>query len=87
MTLTNENQNIQEIQSIVIKAKDFYKAQKFIESYQLYKSIYRKFNDLRVIPNLIDIAFISTKKNFLQNKKLKFKLIHSLIKFGLNKEM
>ena len=86
MTLTNENQNIQEIQSIVIKAKDFYKAQKFIESYQLYKSIYRKFNDLRVIPNLIDIAFISTKKNFLQNKKLKFKLIDSLIKFGLNKD-
>ena len=39
-----------------------------------------------MIPNLIDIAFISTKKNFLQNKELKFKLIDSLIKFGLNKD-
>ncbi len=74
------------IKNLAISAQNLYNQQKYIESYNLYKSIYKLYGEIRVIPNLIDIAFISTKKNLIRNRSLKFKLINALIDFGLSKD-
>ncbi len=75
-----------EMQKIALEAKNDFNKQNYIEAYKKYKKIYRDFNELRVVPNLIDILFLSTKKNLLKNRNLKFKLINNLIEFGLNKD-
>lgn len=74
------------IKKLALIAENLYKEQKYIESYSIYKSIFRKYNEIRVLPNLVDIAFISTKKNLIKNRNLKFKLINLLINFGLSRE-
>lgn len=75
-----------QITNIIQKAQLAFKKQDYIKSYSLYKSIYRKFNLLNVIPNLVDIAFISVKKNLLVDRDLKYKLINNLINFGLSRD-
>ncbi|OUW96884.1 MAG: hypothetical protein CBD97_00475 [Pelagibacteraceae bacterium TMED237] len=85
MNKLNLNNN-EKIKNLAIQAQNLYKEQKYLDSYSLYKFIFRKFNELRVLPNLIDIIFISTKKNLIKNRNLKFKLINLLINFGLNKD-
>lgn len=73
------------ISNIVTEAQKAYKNQNYIKSYTLYKSLYKKYNLLAAVPNLIDVASISIKKNLLRNRGLKFKLISNLIDFGLKK--
>ena len=80
------NYNIENIKSDVSNAQKYYKNQDYLKSYSIYKSIYKNYNELRVIPNLVDIAFICIKKNLLKNRKLKFMLINNLIHFGISKD-
>jgi len=61
-------------------AEDAYKKKKYLKSYSIYKSIYRKYNLINILLRLIDIAYISLKQT---NTKLN--LISNLITLGLNK--
>ena len=83
MNSINQKDINQDITKIVNKARKSFKEREYVKSYSLYKLIYRKYNETRVIPNLIDIAFYSSKKNLLKNENLKYNLIRNLIDYGL----
>ena len=66
-------------QSLLI-AEEAYKKRSFLKSYSIFKTVYRKYNVIDIIPRLIDIAFISLKRT-----NTKFDLISNLITLGINK--
>ncbi len=71
--------NNQLSQSLLI-AEEAYKKRNYLKSYSIFKTVYRKYNLIDIIPRLIDIAFISLKRT-----NTKFNLISDLITLGINK--
>jgi len=70
--------NNQLSQNLII-AEEAYKKKNYLKSYSIYKSIYRRYNLIDILPRLIDIAFISLKQT-----DTKLNLISNLITLGLN---
>jgi len=84
--MTIKDEDYQKLINIAKTAENYLKKRDYLTAYRLYKLIYRNYNELRVIPNLIDITFLSIKKGLIKNRNLKFKLMTNLINFGLTKD-
>ena len=61
-------------------AEEAYRNKNYIKSYSIYKSIYKENNLQKIIPRLVDIAYLKLNKT-----DIKFKIISNLIDIGFKK--
>lgn len=73
----------EEINIKLSQARNYRKQSKILESYSLFKLLYRKFKLEGIIPEMINALMLTNKQNLLKNKTLKYKLIMNLIDYGL----
>tara|TARA_B100000886_G_scaffold278245_1_gene202265 strand:+ start:41 stop:1276 length:1236 start_codon:yes stop_codon:yes gene_type:complete len=64
----------------LLVAEEAYRNKNYIKSYSIYKSIYKENNLQKIIPRLVDIAYLKLNKT-----NIKFKIISNLIDIGFKK--
>lgn len=69
-----------QINEIILIAEKAYKNKNYLKSYSLYKAIYKKYEQIQIIPRLADIAFLTLKQT-----NIKLILITNIINIGLKK--
>ena len=80
-----KKEDAEEVNIKLAQARNYRKQSKILESYSLFKLVYRKFNLEGILPEMINAVMIANKQNLLKNKVLKYKLIMNLIDYSLKK--
>ena len=81
----NTNQTILEIKETLDQANKYFINRKLLQTYSLYKKLYKKFGIQELIPEMVNVTFVSNKQNLLKNRNLKFKLIDGILNYGLKR--